>query len=287
MTMIEVFDYSSKITAGDGFSISSGKLYFAPGNLQLSEGGMENGTWSFLSGTDQLKTLLNLHTATLVSSGIVTTNARDVFSWEEMGVWFDGDGFVASSGISGTKTIGNDGYSWRLPSSNEWSALVSTSSRNGSKATIGETTGVIDAKIRVDVSESAYSSYALTDGKYIPGVIIFPDGYNDQTGLITVGMNETNTTRTAWASTSIVPYDAFVAMVNAGAIFLTASGHYSSSWQNVSSTCRYWSSTQYSSGTQARSFYVTDTNWQPTSTGTTVSQFASVRLIRSANQLVF
>lgn len=213
-----------------------GDLYeIAPGNLSNTYG--YTGTWSFLD--NQVKTQLTLHTVTPT-----TKIERDVFRFNELKNVFyntssDEDEVYPYTlgGQLGTSLAGKDGTShddWKLMSEESISDLFFN---NNSTGVVGTTDNAHYARILVDVSDSAYESYAMLDEsfttsgspkKYVYGMILFPNDYYDITDLISADINGVTGNNTREGK-SIIPYEAFDAMADAGAIFLVAAGRYSGS----------------------------------------------------------
>lgn len=279
----------SSHNGGKPYFTLGGSLYeMAPGNLSIEKGVSD--TWSFLD--NQVKTLLSLHTT---APG---NNTRDVFTFDELKTVFYNTSASETEtpypytlgGSLPTSLEGKDGNShndWKLMSGTQADALIFS---NTSTGCVGATSGAHYARIHVDVSVSdneTIRGYALLDEsfstsgtpkKYVYGNIFFPNDYYDITDLISADINRSGDS--SRGTKSIVPYDAFVAMVNAGAIFMPAGGRYSNgSWGSVGTSAFYTSGT----ASQATVFYYINWNNSDTvlKTAQRYDQYRPVRLIRS------
>ena len=226
---------SSHIGGKPYFTIK-GELYeFAPGNLSNTNG--VSGTWSFLS--NQLMTQLTKHT---VAPG---DNERDIFTLDELKSVFyntsaneeaDLKGYTLG-GTIGTPLNGKDGTShsdWKMITYDLGNKLINN---NTSTGMVGATNQAHFARILVDVSVSdneTIRGYALLDEnfstsgtpkKYVYGTMLFPNSYFDITDLIIADVNGATGTSVR-TDKPIITYDIFTSMVNAGAIFLPATGYY-------------------------------------------------------------
>lgn len=193
---------------------------------------------------------------------------KDMFTWEEVSSIF-ADGYVPGSDPAsyvptldylqenGEGTYKGyhfpqnhlrdpeiSGHKWIVPRDEIMLALTETTDswydgtykRNGDKATVGGQTGVFSAKVIVDLKETSYAAYATYgegDEKLLPGLLLFPDGYVDQTNAITF-VNNTSHVKN-WnnsvenKSILTISYNAFAKMVENGAMFLPCVGVVSSS----------------------------------------------------------
>lgn len=236
------------------FQVGSTNYIIAPGNLLAynNSGVIE---WSFLSKNDQLITTegaksndphTNEHTT--LPSRDVSGKYQDSFSLDDLYKEFTGAGSVPASAYtiatSYTKTI--DGHDWYIPTVDEMTSFINTTGtykRTGSLAVVGGQQDMYLAKVSVKVSATAYSGYALS-GSNVPMVVLFPDGYVDQTDFI-------NTTPSGAKGASYFPisYEVFQQMVSAGAIFLPVAGYYGYpasdskkeyKWRDLPSYGGYW-----------------------------------------------
>lgn len=240
------------------FQVGSTNYIIAPGNLLAHNTDGSTIVWSFLSGNDQLITTMrsksndpHTNNNTTVPSCASPGYYQDSFSLDELYKEFTGQGSVPASAYtiatSYTKTI--DGHDWYIPTVDEMTSFINTTGtykRTGSLAVVGGQQDMYLAKVSVKVSATAYSGYALS-GSNVPMVVLFPDGYVDQTDFI-------NTTPSGAKGASYFPisYEVFQQMVNAGAIFLPVAGYFGypaseasepnpvSKWRDLPSYGGYW-----------------------------------------------
>lgn len=155
-----------------------------------------------------------------------------------------------------TNAISINGKSWRVPSLKFWDALNYTheheGSRTGRQATVRDKKASSYANVLVDVSgNDERDGYAVYSGKYVCGRLFFPDGYVDQTDLLseldfeslTDPNGKTPPAMTynyykSWAEVkNIISSDVLDIMLSQGAAFLSASaGLYAGGWANTGST---------------------------------------------------
>lgn len=260
---------------GDGsFATTLGKYVMAPGNLLAYNDGSKI-VYDFLRGTDQLKhvwgDLSNPHSGEDVGAPVLASLApyeyQDVFTWMEL-AQIVGDDLTTLGGIENLQnqiynltyfdshtyyylspnqtTSDIDGYKWAVPSTTLMGTLISDYDyhrRNGSKAIVRNFIGVSAAKVLVDIpADNPYKKYANHKGwdsapnTTIPGALVFPDGYVDQTDALT--LVDYNSMYQSWSTNNnpgaftdlIISYSAFEKIVAAGALFLPAVGAYQSDW---------------------------------------------------------
>lgn len=212
-----------------------GKWYeIAPGNLANTSG--VSGDWYFLG--NQLTTLLSEHTTTPAYN-----NRRDVFRYYEL----ESNSIFAPMkestlvGYLPASLKGKDNTErsdWKMMSSTVAGALINANNNTG---WVGITTDAHFARVLVDVSGTAMSSSALLDEDYsntgektkiyVPGDIFFPAYYFDLTDQISTNINTRGISD--YTDISIISYNAFELMVNAGAIFMVSGGRYTTAWSQV------------------------------------------------------
>lgn len=252
-------------TNSKSFNTTDGTFIIAPGNLLAynNSGSIE---YSFLSGTNQLITTRGDYLDPKASADPhenVATDAeapawppavgkcQDTFLWDTFRsiVRDVTDLEKAAHPYIITKPLTISGVDWYAPSRDVSEALIDkkaysntiTHYRIGNKATVHGHIYSSIARVRVDVSGSDdYSGYALRDSKYVPGALLFPDGYVDQTdqitnltyftvdgeGNIAPGSSDAGNVTTEWDATQTLSFEAFEMMVSAGAIFLPTGGYY-------------------------------------------------------------
>ena len=201
--------------------------------------------------------------------------AWDSFTWRNLYELFTGTAYVAETDIPSDKTLTIDGKKWRMPSCDEWHYFVTTSEQPAQEAgrtgsgMVGTHTHARFAKVRVDVRGTAYSGYAIQDEAglsinnpscgtpvYVPGLMLFPDDYVDNTGSIAPNQIDAPTLR--WVNAPAIPFRNFELMVAGGADFLPAAGYYADPngtgyfWDNVGYTGYYWSTTHAAGGDSYR-----------------------------------
>lgn len=194
------------------------------------------------------------------------------FNFIELGQYFDSDGssFSTSSGsIDNTNKISFNGYSdWRLPTWNEWSAILGTS-RSGS--TVNGTTSRHYAFVRLTGVTHAGSSTPF-------GLLLFPDG-KTITGFTLSNMDNINI-NTGITSAQLLQY------LNQGCIFLPASGYYTLGnigWNAYEFGVGYgvwWSSS--SNDNNADYLFFTENVDPSAANGGKTRDYYPVRLVRTA-----
>lgn len=254
-------DAITRATSTTDFKVGSKNYSIAPGNLLAtfdSEGNLSG--WSFLGGLDQLKTVISSTTNNPhVASGLEPTwgtasTVRDVFTWDRLYEVFMGEDAPteANISISTDREITVDEKDWRMATQDELAIL--SGSIDGRDGILAKVKGmdVKFTKVIVQVGGTSYEDYGMTkylyDGKKcIAGVLLFPDGYVDQTdNIINLGAGN-------WSF--YVPginYAAFTKMIAAGAVFLPAAGlndpehvwkFVDDDSKGIAGTAVYWSAT--------------------------------------------
>ena len=287
---------------------SEGIFKVAPGNLLAHNKSSEDGVtfsdpdfrdkieFSFLSGTDQLITTRGKLTpanphfnegSTEDPKPFPTCSTHDTyqdeFFWDDLRIIMGDAGSTISSYPYNFATNGltiNE-TNWSAPTREEsgaindnWWSTHGYGQRRGNKATVRGFFYASGTRVRINVAGTAYEGYALiTEGEMtVPGVLYFPDGYVDQTDLITnVAHYDDNSDRyykdkngnnnrpdgwgnmsaintsgmTSYLEAQLVDYDYFKKMVDLGVIFLPAAGYhvYSRSYTLVGSAGIYLSAT--------------------------------------------
>ena len=289
---------------------SEGIFKVAPGNLLAHNKSSDDGVtfsdpdfrdkieFSFLSGTDQLITTRGTLTpanphfnegSTEDPKPFPTCSThstyQDEFFWDDLRIIMgDAENTIGSypyQFITNSLTIG--GTSWCAPQrdvigaiNDNWTASQGYGQRRGDKATVHGYFYASGARVRINVAGTDYENYALiTEGeKTVPGILYFPDGYVDQTDLITrVAHYDQNSARyykdkngtysrpdgwadskaiqgvLEWSEAQLIDYNYFKKMVDLGVIFLPAAGYhvFSRSYTLVGSAGIYLSASSYGS----------------------------------------
>ena len=266
-----------------------GTYIVAPGNLLVynNSGEIE---YSFLSGTDQLITTRGAksndpHQDIDDGSAIAPTwppsdgEYQDEFLWDDLRTIMGDTGEITSWPYDfETNSISISGNTWKVPSVNETWGLLDSRMNNvtdyyrvGNKATVHGFIYASGSKVRVDVAGSDYASYALI-GTTVPGALWFPDGYVDQTDLVSAVSHYrviSNTSHTYEGDTKaysnnvseapVISYKSFKAMADEGVIFLPAAGYYRNMNSNptfslVGTAGIYGSSTQIAPEPETNSY---------------------------------
>ena len=252
---------------GDGsFTTNLGKYFVAPGNLLVSKSGGAL-SYSFEAPLESKMRNGNPHTngssyapdLTQDLTGLANGEYQDVFTWPQICT-------ILSNGVVPDKEMvrvvptdvyhfpivtplnigGND---WTLTSTELMYALLGMTStsyrfpdsylRTGSKAIVGLNTEAIQARAIVTVADTPYASYSTVSGE-IPGVLLFPDNYVDQTDAIQY-VNQASIDKywdtAASRAYSTINLSAFEKMINAGAVFLPAVGYYTGDSGTWTMTC--------------------------------------------------
>lgn len=136
-----------------------------------------------------------------------------------------------------------DGKTWSVPTERFWCAFSRIYTfypgekkydvnRTGSLATVSGVTGAQFSKMKVLVTgNETYDGYgySISDALYIPGTLLFPDGYVDQTDLLINPDNLASKPNGRPSSDAITPnisVDQFNTMINNGAVFLVSAGQH-------------------------------------------------------------
>lgn len=233
------------------------QVWFSQGNLQYQP---STQTWRFAE-----------HQYSYVSDDI--SDISTYSGWIDLFGWGTGDNPTLTSTDNadystfvdwGTGAISNGGNAtnqWRTLTSDEWVYLFNTRTN---------TTNLRTANAR----------YIKSQVNYVPGVILFPDGYIHPSG-VTVP-KYINTAARPWTSNQYNG-EKWAAMEAAGAVFLPAAGLLSAinGVINVGSNGRYWSSTYDPEGYSAN-IYFARTALNPASS-IDCCYGPSVRLVRDNN----
>lgn len=261
-------------------------FYLSPGNLvRYKEGGQIK--YTFYGGYDQLKTTSgsntnNPHRSFQSALENVTNNGDyvDTFNWDDLY-----QTFMGTPSAGGAETISNaitiDGVDWYVPTSDQMKNLYIGNSWRSFAGTVyvsGER-GAVYRTVSVNVTGSPYANYATFEstagsGSYdrIRGKLFFPDGYVDQTDLVSALPQD--------AGVNTITYDQWKKMIDAGADFLIAAGVYNTVTGEINQAefnNAYWLK-QSESTTSAYWMYGQDR--MGTGVGSKTPYNLSVRLIR-------
>lgn len=202
-------EYIPHIYKFAGLSISPGPLYYGSNGYEIKD------SWNYDSYD------------TVYGKSVGST----YFNFVEMGQLFDNSGFTTSNGDILNVEDPLDG--WRLPTKDDWVAIVSTGTTLREGATVNGSLNKHYASIQLTGVTHA--------GNSIPnGLLLFPDG-ETITGKTLSGVdNYTQTTGVTLAELN--------AYLEQGCVFLPDSGYYDGDlWHNGSDAGYYWSSTDNNS----------------------------------------
>lgn len=233
------------------FFSTMGSLYEPHHNIDKSEGPIEPSFANISSGSykdvytfDELRKLVGDTRETITAEDLPTSFSTNSISISK------------KTALDGTNTDITE-YNWSVPSESLIYALTFDASnnplyfRNGQKGVVGLKTGVTLADVNVNVSgNDLYEKYAIVDGTTIPGLLLFPDGYLDQTDCLsevnfssmtvpTPGEGLGYRGNTSWSEVQTIGHDALEKMIDAGAVFIATLGLFDGPWEQVDSSGYY------------------------------------------------
>lgn len=281
------------------FFSTMGSLYDPHQNIAKSEGPTEPSFANISSGSykdvytfDELRKLVGDTRETITAEDLPTCFLTNSISISK------------KTALDGTNTDITE-YNWSVPSQSLIYALTYDASNNplyiriGQKGVVGLKTGVTLADVNVNVSGNAlYEKYAILDGTTIPGLLLFPDGYLDQTDCLSE-VNYTSMTvptpgegmgyrgNTSWSEVQTIGHDALEKMIDAGAVFIATLGLFDGPWEQVNAGYYHGSDLQtngrYPSLGPAQGLGLNFT-YRAASVGARYSiYYCSVRLVREMN----
>ena len=209
----------STISATATITVNAAPTLFA--GLQLASGPLYYDGSGFAIASDWTTCSYNS------SNGL--TSGSTFFTFTQMGALFEKSGFANSDGNIDNNLDPLDG--WRMPTSTEWSNIITTSSSTRAGSTVNGSANKHFAHIRLTGVTYAGSTTPR-------GLLVFPDG-KTISGKTLSGMDNTT-------STTNVSVSELNTYLSQGCIFLPAGGYYQASWSQGGTQTHIWSSTQSS-----------------------------------------
>lgn len=159
---------------------------------------------------------------------------QDLFSWNDVYSIFtggDASGMATATIPWGATIVDNKGVEWHLLSQNVLKGIADMLGTRTKKNSIrvGDRVGPVSGKVQIRLDDPAgsgygiYREYDLSPENMVFGRFMFPDGYIDQTDLLTDEAFDDNN-RVADLKIS---YQAARRMLDAGAVFMINGGYFS------------------------------------------------------------
>lgn len=224
-----------------GFSITKGPLYYTSSGYAISDLWNQS-SWSSTYGTN---------------------NNSTYFTFQQLSVLFESSSY--SSSDMHIDNLLDPFNGWRLPSTAEWTKIITTDSIVRPGSTVNGSTNKHFALVKL-------TGITICSSSTPNGLLIFPDG-KTITGKVLSGMD--NTTQTTGVTESELNV-----YLSAGCIFLPTTGEYQTgmSWQsNISGY--FWSS-DGTDRTQAKGLWFNDTKYNVSYPNLSRSTYYQARLIK-------
>lgn len=246
--------HGKKATAA--FAPSMASMVLAPGNLYTSSG-------TLAISPNCYDHIYLSEVASYESS--YSASDRVLFNWNEIYFLMSSTGLTtmpsssdATTAHSGSyeslaKSDFGDGYSWRVPSSNDWAEIIHgplAASRPGAKLTY--TVGAAAAKTKegAQMTRISLTDYTLEHTGAL-GLLIFPDNI-EITATFEGGKEASINTSGASADALTITKSNLDALISAGCAFLPTNGMFltgGASVSNATAAANYYSSTENADNT--------------------------------------
>lgn len=288
-----------------GKSLAANKVYNVSRNLAKSFGNLfispgilvKTGSTFSLTTAEGALDIMAAYKGTAPVEGS-STGTRYYFSFLELAKYFNNNpSYASTDGVITNEVKVSDGVNdWGVPTTTELQKIYYKGSYPRTGATVNDVSGRLYAKVRINLSGSAYEGKGLnsvnstaTGGDYIVALILFPDY-----ATLTISPSKLTSIDTQnWGFSNLdedsecLTYSEYQSLLDDGCVFLPAAGEYhfeTSSWMMGGSGGYYHTANVGTpAGYAARCFYFQFTSSDVSSSSYYTSKSSylyPVRLVR-------